>query len=1454
MRKILFTTFAFLAGAAMLSGNLIQTTSFETSRANVMVESPEFIKIDPECGYKFSGRLVGNEGGKATVGLSFFDISKRKIYPSQVNAVANTETELVNPVKRGDTVVIVKDASKWRNPQQAAIIAFNAKKDCSDLPNAFVSYYIKSIQKTDAGYAITMSRPVAGNYKAGTLVRQHHDGGWNNLGIAPQNITAGGTPLKGEAKRALNSGLWNRVWPGAAYAKVYIIASKKAALKDMKLEEVDKNTALALDENRILEGNVLKNTVHAFGVKKTVKLADCLQIATHKGRCGFYQMGLKWNTENITQIEFTVKATQPGYLSFGYVTRKDGKAVSGISGLKPVQVMPDGKWHTIVFPVAKGTKWQGIMTNYELVWSGNEGTLALKKISAVKVENVIPDAVAFAQKKSTFIDTLMPRMQCRLSWLNGDVPEVELTAYNRNLEKLEDFSVKIDKNSKSAVFSVPEDAVRLKAELKNNGNVKGFPQLVVTEGYRRPFAPSAGWRGQWIWHQREWGPFHASVWFEKSFDLPEKPEFAIAVVMADDESYTYINGEFVGGTRDFQAPRRFDISKYLKKGRNRILVRVFNGMQNAGLVFNSFIRCNGREMFIDSDKTWKCDPDSNLERRFPKKIDKAVVELGDPNFTMPWASMIPFKYAGRVGVLDVEKFEVGKISARIESLPADIVRQIKFILTAPDGKKRSMILPISPDSSHWKKGGKIEFTFPEPRWEGSAFKLAIDDDYIFCKGAETSVAVDKKVYPSVQIQQARLLNSGKRPVLEFGGRKYNPIYFNSVRSQGRNNWFEVDLAAKAGIRTFRLGANFLDFWKGENKYDFSRFDAVMDTLFSHVPEAMAIIQLTVHMPDWWLAANPDHESKHFSGAGRMKQYDKQAMGSKKWLKDAEAPIKALINHIKKRSYADRIWAMTICENGNGEWFHWVTDAKGRLSYNGCSPSDYETFRSQLREKYKTDANLAKAWKQPGVTFATAKMPDPSQMNKGSIGTMLDQEKDARLIDWYIFRNRIFGEALCHFGKVVKDATDNKWLVGAYYGYFNDLSANGYWKLQVVGHNAYLEVAKSPYIDFVHGPSRYTYRKVGMSDALMQICNTFTTYGKTVFCEQDTRTFYGRPESDSMKIYVGTSDSGHTSIGQMNRGFGMALATGTAYYYYDITTSALYEKITLDTITDQLEAYKNLPPLRNHIPFEVAIIGDRDSAYMLKSAGEDGIFTAAVTGLFQRFNELGAPYHNYSFTDLLDPAAKVPAHKLYIMMPTIVMSKEQRSAFLKRIEHEKAAVVYLHNIGSNYPGKTPDAKNCGDFIGLKVSMLDKMQIPSVKLAADYGNVSGSNYNKTSPWFYPVGGYDRIIGRDNDGKAVLVMKKKNGVCHYFSTLANLPMEFYASLMKKHNIHRYCDNLTDPVWVGNDVIFIHAKTGGEKSFILPSNLKARAIIGPFKGILRSGEKFNAEAGMTYGFVVEK
>ena len=77
----------------------------------------------------------------------------------------------------------------------------------------------------------------------------------------------------------------------------------------------------------------------------------------------------------------------------------------------------------------------------------------------------------------------------------------------------------------------------------------------------------------------------------------------------------------------------------------------------------------------------------------------------------------------------------------------------------------------------------------------------------------------------------------------------------------------------------------------------------------------------------------------------------------------------------------------------------------------------------------------------------------------------------------------------------------------------------------------------------------------------------------------------------------------------------------------------------------------------------------------------------------------------------------------------------------------------------------------------------------------------------------------------------------------------------LVSEAGAHLYTPVADDPVWVGNDVVFLHAVRGGKKRIMLPAGTQLRGIVGPYKGrIFKSGEAWNAEAGRTCGFLVER
>ena len=128
------------------------------------------------------------------------------------------------------------------------------------------------------------------------------------------------------------------------------------------------------------------------------------------------------------------------------------------------------------------------------------------------------------------------------------------------------------------------------------------------------------------------------------------------------------------------------------------------------------------------------------------------------------------------------------------------------------------------------------------------------------------------------------------------------------------------------------------------------------------------------------------------------------------------------------------------------------------------------------------------------------------------------------------------------------------------------------------------------------------------------------------------------------------------------------------------------------------------------------------------------------------------------------------------------------------------------------------------------------------------------NSCSPWFYPTGGFDEVLGKDaSDGRPVLVRKNLRGTTHYFATQLSLPVELLAELAEKAGVHRYNRDTIDQWWIGNDFLSVYAVTAGQKTVRLPKNTQLSSVLSPVKGIIKDGESFFMPAGQTAIFHVE-
>ena len=1195
-----------------------------------------------------------------------------------------------------------------------------------------------------------------------------------------------------------------------------------------------------------LAGADLKKRIQLFRAQAVAAEKDVVAAKIKINTIGgFFQNNVKYSTADYKQLEISLAADAPGYWRVAAACQSNGQ--QSAAGSNTVAVVPDGKFHTYVFDLGNHHNWTGFVSNWEVRFLGYEPVnIAIKKVRWVEKSNLIANAQNLPVNKEIVTGKLLPRAKCQLNWVDGECPGAVLRFYDRNFKEIPGTAVELKPGEKSVTFNSPE--MQIEPRITVNGKSSGYPQLLQLEYIPpRETGNTIPWRGNWLWPKKGPGWLNKLIWFERRFTLDEKPDFGVISAVGDDSCFVYVNGKHLGHTRKWDVAGRYDMTKYLKKGENVILCRVRNIDSWGGLLANVYVRSGNRDLFFDTDEKWTMNTTTNTDRYLPQCKEPAKV-IG-PASMAPWNSGMEYRHAGEQGILQLIKSEPGKLTVKVERKPVTETKRLRFEIHHDNGNKHHFMLNISPGSDEWKVGETITLTYRLPYFDQGSAKLYCVDDFVYIKSKEALHTFNRKANPPA-LRRASWVNS-PRLRLKMDDEIINPILWHAPGSFRR-------LAPLANLqnnnfKSYRISARFSDFWKPDGTFDFSVFDNHVATLLTLAPDAVFAVHIYSSMPEWWLKRNPESISTHENNRPRDLWLDHQALGAKKWKTEGVIPLKALYDHIKNSNYADRVWGVSFTENNCGEWFWTSADGNRRLSYAGYSPADLETFKEMLRKWYKTDEALAKAWKKPGLTFDTVKMPSHEIARKGTVGELLDPEKDMMMIDFFKFRSLVLADVLNHFGKFTKEQTDGKWLVGAYYGYFSEMIANYRRNIQSNGHNGFMETVLSPYFDFTHAPLRYTLRKTGQPGALMHVWDPWVLRGKAVFIEQDVRTSYTPKTSDP--VYCGTPDRPQNDVGQFIRSLGSTIATGTLNYWYDLDGGQFDEKAINDAVTATTDVFLSIGDVQGTTPFEVCVVNSRDSVWYTKYADDDNPTSMASEFIYKHVNQLAVPFRNLMVYDLLDSKVKLEKLKFYIMHPMIMLTAGQRKKLMERFEREKAVVVWLYSAGASYPTHGPSAKNNGDFLGIKFDMKVEKTVPKMTLIPEFNSLKCENYNVSSPWFYPVSGYDRVIGRTADGKPALVEKKINGATHYFSTLTNLPLEFYAKLMDQNNIHRYSKTVNkDQYWIGNDVVFLHATGSGDRLLNLPEGTYAKGIAGPVPEKLNSGEKFKVRSGMTYGFQIIK
>lgn len=142
------------------------------------------------------------------------------------------------------------------------------------------------------------------------------------------------------------------------------------------------------------------------------------------------------------------------------------------------------------------------------------------------------------------------------------------------------------------------------------------------------------------WLEGKFKSFDGVIWFRKSFELSEVDEnvaYNLSLGGIDDEDITFVNGVKVGMTRNWTVHRNYSLPKgLLKKGKNTIAIRVFDGASNGGMYGEQPIRIEkDGQLLQDLSGAWKYLPTAIFSR------DKFFLFSSDQNYqAMPKTSLV----------------------------------------------------------------------------------------------------------------------------------------------------------------------------------------------------------------------------------------------------------------------------------------------------------------------------------------------------------------------------------------------------------------------------------------------------------------------------------------------------------------------------------------------------------------------------------------------------------------------------------------------------------------------------------------------------------------------------------------------------------------------------------------------------------------------------------------------
>jgi len=683
---------------------------------------------------------------------------------------------------------------------------------------------------------------------------------------------------------------------------------------------------------------------------------------------------------------------------------------------------------------------------------------------------------------------------------------------------------------------------------------------------------------------------------------------------------------------------------------------------------------------------------------------------------------------------------------------------------------------------------------------------------------------------------------------------------------------------RGGIRIFDIYLRFD--WKGPEEYDFSGIDKKLDEYLKIEPRALFLPRVLLTPGPWWCEMFPDEITMRDDGspAGMFGPKCHPTLASKVYRDLSYKAMKAFVAHVESK-YGDNIVGYQAGNGFGGEWLmfnsFWEARPGGepptKFGVEDYSPPARALFREWLRTKYKGDvAALRKAWGDPKVSFETAEPPNEVERFTSTRGIFFDPAISCRVPDFFLFFNEMTADVLIENCAWLKELTNRKKIVGAFYGYLFCNFPN----LSVVhsGHLALAKVLRAADVDFLASPYTYDNKQIGGPNNSQTLPEAAALHGKLYFNEVDTETHLQQRQWRWGESLNNPKDWRETR-GLLIRDYGYALTKGFGMWWTDLHGGTFHDDQIIGLFGELKKIDERALESDKSSTAEIAVIVDEPS-FAYCGDGEP-LWNALLTAQKQwELAFIGAPWEPHLLTDMDNP--KLKDFKLYIFLNTFRVTPAQREAIHARLKRNGATAVWVHASGFIGADKL-STEDMRALTGIKIGSSDTAGELRVEVAAGNhpyvkslpaGFVYGTDVNvadiirwydhqvylkdprdpglkrdlpgfRISPRFWADDAGATVLGNlAGIGKPGLAVKKQDGWTSVYSSAPLLPAPLIRNIAVAAGCHIYSD-AGDVVTANNDYLCIYAPKGGTRTVRLPGKARVTDLLAN-KVLLEGGDAF--------------